>query len=220
MPEKVETAKGGPGATPTTRGSMPADAIPSGRSDDSRSPSSEFGCNRACTPGRVASVARMRTLPLAALALAVAVSGTAAAKTSHEGWPRINGDLKMHKNDQSGTLRATRLNKHNELLGGHGNDTIRAGNVGDVLWGDYQAGGQPTSQVDRIYGGKGKDFIYASHGTNFIHAGGGADQIHAHFGRGEIWCGGGDVTLFLSHKSRKRYRLHSCERISYATVGR
>ena len=161
----------------------------------------------------------MRIL-LTTLALLAAGTAGAAAKTSHAGWPAINGDLKMHKADQSGTLRATKLNKHNELLGGHGSDTIRAGKVGDVLWGDYKPGGQPTSQTDRIYGGAGKDFIYASHGANFIHAGGGADQIHAHFGHGGIWCGGGKVTLFLSHKSRKRYQLHSCERVSYRTEGR
>jgi Ca2+-binding RTX toxin-like protein len=162
---------------------------------------------------------RMRILSLAVLALAVAVTGTAIAKTSHAGWPTINGDHKMHKQDQSGTLRATKLDKHNELLGGHGSDRIYAGHVGDVLWGDYKPGGQPTSQVDRIYGGKGKDFIYASHGTNYIHAGGGADQIHAHFGHGAIWCGSGNVTVFLSHRSRKGYKLHGCKHISYATVG-
>jgi hypothetical protein len=148
-----------------------------------------------------------------------ASAGPAAASTSHEGWPRINGDLKMHKRDQNGVLRATKLRKHNELLGGHGSDTIRAGRVGDVLWGDYKSGGQPTAQIDRIYGGAGKDFIYASHGSNFIYARGGADQIHAHFGHGEIWCGRGDVTVFVSHRSRPGYRLHSCERVSYATRG-
>jgi Ca2+-binding RTX toxin-like protein len=149
--------------------------------------------------------------------LLLATSG--AANTSHAGWPKIDGDLKMHKSDRDGVLAAHKLHKHNELLGGHGNDTIRAGRIGDVLWGDYKPSGQPTTQVDRIYGGQGKDFIYASHGTNYIHAGGGADQIHAHFGHGEIWCGGGNVTLFLSHKSRKRYTLHSCERVSYRTLG-
>src|SRR3954451_1178667 len=30
---------------------------------------------------------------------------------------------------------------HNELLGGHGSDVIRAGRWGDVLWGDYKASG-------------------------------------------------------------------------------
>lgn len=163
---------------------------------------------------------RMRLLSFAtlAVAVAVAVAGTAIAKTSHEGWPTINGDLKMHKSDQSGSLRG-QAGKHNELLGGHGNDKIYAGNVGDVLWGDYKPGGQPTSQIDRIYGGKGKDFIYASHGANYIHTGGGADQIHAHFGHGAIWCEGGSPTVFLSHKSRRGYQLHGCRHISYATVG-
>jgi Ca2+-binding RTX toxin-like protein len=158
-------------------------------------------------------------IPLIALALVAALAATAAAKTSHAGWPQIDGDLKMHKADENGTLRATKVDRHNELLGGHGSDTLYAGKVGDVLWGDYKPGGQPTGQVDRIHGGQGKDFIYASHGANFIHAGGGADQIHAHFGHGAIWCGSGSVTLFLSHKSRKGYTLHGCERISYRTVG-
>src|SRR4051794_1080326 len=161
----------------------------------------------------------MRIMLAGALAVAFATAAVAVANTSHAGWPVIDGDLKMHKQDQSGTLHATKRDKHNELLGGHGNDTLEAGKIGDVLWGDYKPSGQPTSQVDRIHGGAGKDFIYASHGINYIHAGGGADQIHAHFGRGEIWCGHGDVTLFLSHASRKRYRLHGCERVSYKTLG-
>src|SRR3954451_8969053 len=72
----------------------------------------------------------------AALALPAAVH----ADASHKGWPKINGDLKMHKADQDGELRATKLSKHNELLGGHGDDVITAGNAGDVLWGDYKAG--------------------------------------------------------------------------------
>jgi len=153
------------------------------------------------------------------LIAALLLSASAAvAKTSHAGWPVINGVLKMHKTDRSGTLRG-RAGKHNELLGGHGNDTIYAGSVGDVLWGDYKPSGQPTSQVDRIYGGAGKDFIYASHGSNFIHTGGGDDQIHAHFGRGAIWCEGGNPTVFLSHASRRRYQLHGCRNISYRTLG-
>ena len=160
-----------------------------------------------------------RLLLLATLPAALVPAAWSVAKTSHEGWPKINGDLKVHRNDESGTLRATKLRKHNELLGGHGNDTLRAGRVGDVLWGDYKPGTQPTSQVDRIYGGAGKDFVYASHGTNFIYARGGADQIHVHFGRGEIFCGRGKVTVFISHRNRPNYKLHSCERISYKTVG-
>ncbi len=92
--------------------------------------------------------------------------------------------------------------RHNKLLGGHGSDTIHAGPWGDVLWGDYKPRGQPTDQVDRLYGGRGRDFIYASHGKNIIRSGGGADVIRAHFGRGVIWCGSGKTILFISRRSQ------------------
>lgn len=108
--------------------------------------------------------------------------------------------------------------RHNELLGGHGNDRIHAGPWGDVLWGDYKPSGQPTSQVDRLYGGPGRDFIYAGHGWNRIVSGGGADVIHAHFGHGIITCSD-QTTVFLSRVSRGRYTLHGCRRISYRTLG-
>jgi hypothetical protein len=108
---------------------------------------------------------------------------------------------------------------HNELLGGHGDDTIHAGPAGDVIWGDYKPAGQPGAQTDRLYGGPGRDFIYASHGTNVIYTGGGRDVVHAHFGRGEIHCESPQVLVYLSHRSRKRYRLFGCRRISYFTLG-
>jgi hypothetical protein len=137
-------------------------------------------------------------------------------KVSHLGWPPVTG-IVWFANQNGSRDTGTELN--DELLGGHGSDTIYAGRVGDVLWGDYKPGGQPTSQVDRIDGGAGKDFIYASHGTNFISGGGGADQIHAHFGHGTITCASGKATVFLSHASRKRYTLRGCKKISYKTVG-
>jgi Ca2+-binding RTX toxin-like protein len=108
---------------------------------------------------------------------------------------------------------------HNELLGGHGNDTIHAGPAGDVIWGDYKPSGQPTTQVDHLYGGPGNDFIYASHGTNYIYTGGGRDIIHAHFGHGEIHCDSAGVTVYLSRRSRRRYKLFGCRHISYKTLG-
>ena len=107
---------------------------------------------------------------------------------------------------------------HNELLGGHGDDTIYAGPAGDVIWGDYKPCCQPTRQVDHLYGGPGDDFIYASHGFNDIQTGGGRDVVHAHFGRGgEIHCDSPGVLVYLSHRSRPNYRLYGCKRISYAT---
>ncbi|MEA2298080.1 MAG: hypothetical protein QOF77_1016 [Solirubrobacteraceae bacterium] len=108
---------------------------------------------------------------------------------------------------------------HDELLGGHGDDTIHAGPAGDVIWGDYKPAGQPTSQVDRLWGGAGNDFIYASHGTNYISTGGGYDIVHAHFGRGAIHCDSPSVTVYLSRQGRQGYRLSGCRHISYRTLG-
>ncbi len=133
------------------------------------------------------SMIRPRRWALAATLALLAVAASAAAalaKTSHEGWPRINGVLLMNKRDQNRPLDARPghdlfggadrsyscdgLHKnrscahssgvvarrgHNELLGGHGNDTIFAGPQGDVIWGDYKPSGQPSSQVDRLTGG-------------------------------------------------------------------
>jgi Ca2+-binding RTX toxin-like protein len=108
---------------------------------------------------------------------------------------------------------------HNELLGAHGNDTIYAGPQGDVIWGDYKPSGQPSSQVDRLFGGNSRDFIYASHGTNIIRAGGGNDWVKAHFGRGIIDCGGGDDVLYVSRRAQKSYKISHCETISHKTLG-
>jgi hypothetical protein len=143
--------------------------------------------------------------------------GLAAAKTSHAGWPKID-KLQSNKLDETTPLIGVK-NIHNELLGGHGDDTIVAGRIGDVLWGDYKPCCQPETQTDVIKGGAGKDFIYASHGKNIITSGGGADQIHAHFGHGSITCASPKPTVFVSHKSRKLYKIKGCPRISYKTVG-
>lgn len=108
---------------------------------------------------------------------------------------------------------------HNELLGGHGDDTIHAGPQGDVIWGDYKPSGQPATQVDRLTGGPGRDFIYASHGTNVIRAGGGDDYVKAHFGKGIIDCGAGRDVLYVSRKAQKRYKIRNCDTISHKTLG-
>jgi Ca2+-binding RTX toxin-like protein len=108
---------------------------------------------------------------------------------------------------------------HNELLGGHGSDTIHAGPWGDVIWGDYNPSGQPSNQVDHLYGGAGNDFIYGSHGYNVIDAGGGNDEIKAHFGRGIVDCGPGNDVLYISRRARSGYKVRGCERISHKTVG-
>jgi Ca2+-binding RTX toxin-like protein len=161
-------------------------------------------------------------LPLAALALLAGLlttAGPAVANTSHEGWPAITGVLLMNKQDQSRPLDARDGHGHNELLGGHGDDTIYAGPAGDVIWGDYKPSGQPASQVDHLYGGSGEDFIFASHGTNVIRAGGGDDWIKAHYGHGSIDCGGGTDVLYISRRAQKGYTIRHCETISHRTLG-
>lgn len=160
-----------------------------------------------------------RFLLILALCCALLSGGVALANTSHAGWPRIDGDLKMHKRDQSTPMRATKMDRHNELLGGHGNDTITGGHSGDVIWGDYKPSGQPTGQIDHVDSGGGRDFIYASHGLNFIDTGSGSDVVHAHFGHGRITCHSAKTIVFISHRSRPHYDLTGCKRISYKTVG-
>ncbi|MCW3017157.1 MAG: calcium-binding protein [Solirubrobacterales bacterium] len=109
--------------------------------------------------------------------------------------------------------------KHNELLGGHGNDTIYAGDAGDVIWGDYNYPANPVTQRDTLTGGPGQDFIYASHGFNVIHTGGGSDQVKARYGRGEIHCDSADTTVNLSRRSRRRYKLFGCTKITLKPIG-
>lgn len=161
-----------------------------------------------------------RTLSILAV-LALAPATVAVAKTSHKGWPKIDGKLEINKSDADRTVTGTK-GKHNELLGGHGDDVLIAGNIGDVLWGDYKPSGQPESQSDVIKGGAGKDFIYASHGKNVITSGGGADQIHVHFGHGSVTCANKKPTIFISRTAvrQKRYKLKGCTKISYKTEGR
>jgi Ca2+-binding RTX toxin-like protein len=108
---------------------------------------------------------------------------------------------------------------HNELLGGHGSDTIYAGPFGDVLWADYKPSHQPTSQLDTVYGGPGRDFIYASHGRNIIAAGAGDDWVKAHFGSGSVDCGPGRDLLFISRRAQRQFTIVNCERISHRTLG-
>ena len=75
---------------------------------------------------------------------------------------------------------------HNWLLGGYGNDTIFAGDDGDVIWGDYHPEGQPESQRDYLHGGPGEDWIYSSHGYNEIWTGAGNDHLALVYGHGIV----------------------------------
>ncbi|HEY7934995.1 MAG TPA: calcium-binding protein [Solirubrobacteraceae bacterium] len=101
---------------------------------------------------------------------------------------------------------------HNELLGGHGNDTIYAGPEGDVIWGDYKPSGQPESQVDHLYGGPGNDWLYSSHGTNYIWTGAGEDHILLVYGHGVVHCDGPGHKILVMRKLpvNRHYQLIGC----------
>jgi Ca2+-binding RTX toxin-like protein len=153
-----------------------------------------------------------RTLWVASILIAVCAV-PAFGKASHDGWPKIDGELKMHSYDGNGHMWGTE--RSDKLLGGHGNDTIVGRGAADVIWGDYKPCCQPTRQHDVLKGGPGHDHIYASHGWNRISGGPQRDRIHAHFGRGMIDCGGGRDKVYISHRSRPKYRLRHCEAIDY-----
>jgi RTX calcium-binding nonapeptide repeat (4 copies) len=119
------------------------------------------------------------------------------ALASHEGWPD-DQCLKMDKGPPGVSHTLVGLEHvHNWLLGGYGNDTIFAGDAGDVIWGDYQPEGQPENQRDYIHGGAGEDWIYSSHGYNEIWTGAGNDHLALVYGHGVVFCNGGGLKTFV-----------------------
>jgi hypothetical protein len=155
---------------------------------------------------------RARTLLLTLLAVLL-VAAPAVGKASHKGWPKIDGELWINKDDVQSVHHGTARN--DELLSGHSSDSVYGEGGRNVIWGDYKAQGNNTWQHDVLFGGPKRDFIYASHGHNAIDAGGGWDVVHAHFGRGRVDCGPGNDLLYLSHRSRPRYKISNCERITF-----
>ena len=129
------------------------------------------------------------------LATLLAIAASASGEASHAGWPPV-AHHQGHPNNESGTMRGL-PNVHNELLGGDGNDTIWAGNEGDVIWGDSHAELNPTSQTDELHGGAGNDWIYASHGYNHIWTGAGTDHIALVYGHGIVDCDGPGLKIFV-----------------------
>jgi hypothetical protein len=171
------------------------------------------------TPSRTVP-RKLRISPaLASLAVLVCVA-SAAANTSHAGWPTIE-HLVMDKGP-AGRLNVLTgvAHRHNELLGGYGDDTIYGGDAGDVIWGDYHPAGQPPHQTAVIHAGDGKNFIYANDTVNYVWTGTHpATVVHAHFGSGVIHCENPNIVVFTSHRARPRYKLPGCRRISFYTVG-
>jgi Ca2+-binding RTX toxin-like protein len=152
-----------------------------------------------------------------ALVATLLLCAAAVAKTSHEGWPKIDGVLWHNTANKNTTKHGS--TRSDELLGGHGNDQLYGEGAADVLWGDASPSGQPSKQFDHLYGGDGNDFIYASHGENTIDAGAGNDYVKAHYGRGKIDCGSGKDILYISHSAQPKYKITHCDTISHKSEG-
>jgi Ca2+-binding RTX toxin-like protein len=154
--------------------------------------------------------------------------GRGVGKVSHVGWPSISGVLWI-ADDSGASGTATPVG--DELLGGHGSDTLHGGGGDDVLWGDEWPTGNTAHQHDLLDGGPGNDWLYASHGTNdivggpgddtiwsvyarhaYIDAGSGDDRIVARRGHGTIDCGPGHDTVWVP---AHRYTLSNCEEVRH-----
>ena len=144
----------------------------------------------------------------------IASSGRRAvvAEANHGGWP-ADECLKMDKGPVGKSHVIIGIKHvHNWLLGGYGNDTIFAGDDGDVVWGDYHPGGQSESQRDYIHGGAGEDWIYSSHGYNEIWTGAGNDHLALVYGHGVVFCDGPGLKTFVMRylPQNRRWRLVGC----------
>lgn len=132
--------------------------------------------------------------------------------TSHRYWPTITGTFQKARD---GAVRYRGTSRSDELLGHHGSDDIRGGDGSDILWGDWDPAGQPSTQKDVIYGGNKTDFIYGSHGYNEIYAGSGNDVVSVHYGRGRVDCGPGRDIYHVARSRRNGYRFLNCEKVDY-----
>ena len=168
----------------------------------------------------VRPVALLAALDLLVLVVVGVLAQSAAAMTSHAGWPR-NEHLVM---DHGPAGRANTLfgvnGRHNYLLGGYGDDTIYGGDSGDVIWGDYHPSGWPSHQTAVIHAGNGKNFIYSNDTVNYVWTGANpATVVHAHSGSGVIHCENPHIVVFTSHHAKPHYKLDGCRRISFYSVG-
>ena len=167
----------------------------------------------------------MRRLLLLAVPVVLLTTGAALANhipgqpcsncADHDMWPRIDG--KVARTDKARTNRLRGTERSDQLMGMHGSDYLSGRGSSDVLWGDADPTGQPASQVDRIYGGGGRDFIYGSHGRNVISGGAGNDAISVHYGRGVVDCGPGRDIYHVARTRRKNYTFRNCEKVDYRT---
>jgi hypothetical protein len=168
----------------------------------------------------VPSFRTRRHAPALTLLAVLLVTASAAAMTSHAGWPP-DEHLVMDKGPagRHNTL-VGQPGRHNYLLGGYGDDTIYGGDSGDVIWGDYHESGWPSRQTAIIHAGNGRNLIYANDTFNYVWTGSNpATVVHAHQNSGVIHCGNPHIVVFTSHQALPHYKLDGCKRISFYSVG-
>ena len=166
---------------------------------------------------RTIALAALGTLALASAAGASHIPGQPCTDcTSHKYWPTIDGKLQKAGD---GAVKYRGTSKSDQLLGHHGSDDIRGGDASDVLWGDWDPKGQPSTQKDVIYGGNGTDFIFGSHGYNEIYGGNGNDVISVHYGRGRVDCGPGRDLYHVARSRKSKYKFLNCEKVDYRPEG-
>jgi hypothetical protein len=160
-----------------------------------------------------------RIVAALSLLLVFALTASAAAMTSHAGWPR-NEHLVMDRGPAGRANVLTGVNGvHNYLLGGYGNDTIYGGDAGDVIWGDYHPSGE-SHQTAIIHAGNGKNYIYANDTINYVWTGTNPQTVvHAHENSGVIHCENPNQTVYTSHHAKPHYKLDGCRHISFYSVG-
>jgi hypothetical protein len=161
-----------------------------------------------------------RAIATLALLTALAFATSATAMTSHAGWPS-DQHLVMDRGPagQEHVLRGV-AGRHNYLLGGYGNDTIYGGNSGDVIWGDYHESGWPSFQTAVIHAGNGRNIIYANDTRNYVWTGtNAATVVHVHENSGVVHCENPNIVVFTSRQALPHYKLDSCRRISFFSVG-
>jgi Ca2+-binding RTX toxin-like protein len=153
---------------------------------------------------------RLAAAALLAGAGAAVHAAAAPGMASHAGWPRTTHHV-GHPNNESGVMRGLD-GRHNLLLGGDGNDTIWAGDDGDVMWGDSHPDGQPESQRDFLHGGAGADWLYSSHGYNVIWTGAGNDHVALVYGFGTVYCNGPGLKTMVMRflPANRHFKLVGC----------
>jgi hypothetical protein len=158
---------------------------------------------------------------LAALVLPamLILAASAAAMTSHAGWP-ADQHLVMDKGPAG--EHHTLIGKpgvHSYLLGGYGDDTIEGGNSGDVIWGDYHPSGE-SRQTAVIHAGNGKNYIYANDTLNYVWTGTNPlTVVHAHEDGGIVHCENSHQVVYTSHHAKPHWKFEGCRHISFYSVG-